>query len=163
VSCSLFRARSFRRRTRISVGACRYEVWRGHVAREQIVEPLVDEQLVVVEVEEREDLVLVEEVVAHRRLSEQVRLPQSDELAVAVEQIEQLRLQRGAGAAGVEVGKKRILRVLEHGGSVEPRRHTLGESGLPDAEWAFNGDVGGRHREIKEIGETKNIKSLITP
>ena len=43
------------------------EIGRRHVAREQVEEPLVDEQLVVVEVQVREDLVLVEQVVADRR------------------------------------------------------------------------------------------------
>ena len=43
------------------------EVGRRHVARQQIVEPLIDEQLVVVEIEIREDLVLVEQVVGDRR------------------------------------------------------------------------------------------------
>ena len=52
------------------------EVGRRHVAREQLVQPLVDEQLVVVEVEVGEDLVLVEQVVADRRLAEQIGLPQ---------------------------------------------------------------------------------------
>ena len=44
------------------------EIGRRDVAREQIVQPLIDEQLVVVEIQIREDLVLVEEVVGNRRL-----------------------------------------------------------------------------------------------
>ena len=31
-----------------------------------------------------------------------------------VEQVEQLRLQRRAGASGVEIGEERIVRFLEH-------------------------------------------------
>ena len=73
------------------------EIGRRHVARQQIVEPLVDEQLVVVEIEVREDLVLVEQVVADRDLAEQIRLAERGLLAMAIEQIEQLGLQRGAG------------------------------------------------------------------
>jgi len=41
-----------------------------HVLHQEVVQPLVDEELVVVEVQIREDLVLVEQVVADRRLRE---------------------------------------------------------------------------------------------
>ena len=40
------------------------EIGLAHVAREQLVEPLVDEELVVVEVQVRVDAVLFENVVA---------------------------------------------------------------------------------------------------
>ena len=60
-------------------------------------------------------------------LAEQVGLPQRRLLAVAIEQVEELRLQRRAGAVGVEVGEKRILGVLEHDRGVEPRRQPLGQ------------------------------------
>ena len=50
------------------------EIGRRDVAREKLVEPLIDEQLVVVEVEVGEDLVLVEEVVGDRRLRKKIAL-----------------------------------------------------------------------------------------
>jgi hypothetical protein len=80
-----------------------------HVARKQLVQPLVDEQLIVVEVQIREDLVLVEQIVAKRGLAEQVRLPERRLLPVAVEEVEQLGLQRRAGPVRVEVREERIV------------------------------------------------------
>ena len=98
--------------------------------RQQIVETLIDEQLVVVEVQIREDLVLVEQVVADRRLREQIRLTNGELLAVPVEQIEELRLQRCARPAGVEIIEERIVRFLEHRGGVEACRQPFGERRL---------------------------------
>src|SRR5262245_45428119 len=57
-----------------------HEIRSGNVLRQQIVEPLVDEQLVVVEIQIRENFVLVEQVVTHRRLREEVSLLQADQL-----------------------------------------------------------------------------------
>ena len=85
--------------------------WR-YVAGQQIVEPLVDEELVVVQVQIREDLVAVEEVVGDRELAEEVRLPQRRLLAMAIEQVKELRLKRGARTIGVEVGEKGIVASL---------------------------------------------------
>ena len=67
---------------------------------------------------------------------------------MAVEQVEELRLQRGAGPVGVEVGEKRILGFLEHDRGVEPRAEPLGQRGLARADRSFDRDVaelqGGR-------------------
>ena len=60
---------------------------------------------------------------------------------MAVEQIEELRLQRGAGTVGVEVGEKRILGFFEHDRRVEPCAEPLGERGLARADRAFDRDV----------------------
>src|SRR5581483_6297785 len=117
------------------------QIRRRDVAREQLVEALVDEQLVVVEIQEREDLVLVEDVVANRRLREEVRLAQRRELPVSVEQIEELGLKGGTGAVRVEVGEKGILRLLEDRGGVEPRREPLCQRGFSRADRTFDGDV----------------------
>ena len=117
------------------------EIGRRDVARQQIVEPLIDEQLVVVEIQIREDLVLVEQVVADRDLAEEIGLPERRLLAVAVEQIEELRLQRGAGPIGVEVGEKRILGFLEHEGRVEARAEPFGQRGFARADRTFDRDV----------------------
>src|SRR5439155_21219986 len=74
------------------------EIGRGDVVREQLVQPLIDEQLVVVEIEIREDLVFVEEVIADRDLAEEVCLTKCNLLTMTIQQIEQLRLQRSARA-----------------------------------------------------------------
>src|SRR5262249_27367734 len=50
------------------------EVRRGDITCEEIVQTLVDEQLVIVEVQVREDLVLVEDVIADRRLRKEIGL-----------------------------------------------------------------------------------------
>ena len=60
---------------------------------------------------------------------------------MAVQQIEELRLQRGAGLVGVEVGEKRIVGFLEHDRRVEPRAEPLGERGLARADRSFDRDV----------------------
>src|SRR5689334_7422601 len=73
-----------------------HEIRSRNVLGQQIVEPLVDEQLVVVEIQIRKDFVLVEQVVTHRCLRKEVSLLQADELTMAIEQIKELRLQRRA-------------------------------------------------------------------
>jgi len=113
----------------------------GRVAREKIVETLIDEQLVVVEIQVGEDLVFVEEVIRNRRLREQVRLPQRRLLPVTRQQIKELRLQRRAGTVGVEVGEKRIVGFLADDVRVESPAEPLGESGFPCADRPFDRNV----------------------
>ena len=103
----------------------------------QIEQPLVDEQLVVVEVHERVDAVALEQVVADRRLVEQVALPQRELLAVAREREEELRLERRAVAARVEVGEERVVAARRARPSrrdarraARPARSCRGRSGL---------------------------------
>src|SRR5262245_2074952 len=64
----------------------------GDVLSQQVEEALVDEQLVVIEVQIRKDLVLVEQVIADCGLREQIGLLQRELLPVTTEQVEQLRL-----------------------------------------------------------------------
>src|SRR6185503_3049440 len=64
-----------------------HEIGCGNIFRQQIVEPLVDEQFVVVEIQIREDFVLVEQVVTYRRLREKISLLQADELTMPIEQV----------------------------------------------------------------------------
>ena len=64
---------------------------------------------------------------------------------MAVEQIEQLRLQRRAGTPRVEIDEERILGFFQHSCGVEPRRQPLGERRLARADRAFNRDVLERH------------------
>ncbi len=121
------------------------DVGRGEIAREQVVEALVDEQLVVVERQVREDLVLVEQVVAHRRLAEEIALPQRVLLPMAREQVEELGLERRAAAAGPPVGRKRVLDVVEDEAGVEPLAEALREHGLADAWRALDREVARVH------------------
>jgi len=67
-----------------------HEIGGRHVRGEQFVEPLVDEQLVVVEIQVGVDLVAIEQVVADRDLAEKVGLSQRALLPVSAQQIEQL-------------------------------------------------------------------------
>ena len=76
------------------------------VASQKLIQALIDEQLVVVQVQVGVDPVFLEEVVADGRLAEQVGLAQRFLLPVAVEQEEQLGLEAGARAVGIEVGQR---------------------------------------------------------
>ena len=58
-----------------------------------------------------------------------------------VEQIEELGLQRGAGAIGVEVGEKRILGFFEDERGVEARAEPLGQRRFAGADRTFDRDV----------------------
>ena len=135
------------------------DVGRGQVAREQVVEALVDEQLVVVEGEVREDLVLVEQVVADGRLAEEVALAERLLLAVPREQVEQLGLEGGAGAAGLAVGGKRVLDLVEDEARVESLTEALGEHGLADAGRALDREVARVHDGAQYIDALRRAAS----
>jgi len=60
---------------------------------------------------------------------------------VAVQQIEQLCLQRGTGTIGVEIGEERILCFLQHDGRVEACAKPFGQCGFARADRAFDRDV----------------------
>src|SRR5262249_34685442 len=60
-----------------------HEIGGGNVLREQFVQSLVNEQLVVVEVQVGVDLVPIEQVVADGELAEKVALPERGLLPVA--------------------------------------------------------------------------------
>ena len=77
----------------------------------------------------------------NRRLAEEIRLPQRRLLPVAVEQIKELRLERGARTVGVEIGEERVFHFLEHDRGVEARAETLRQSGFARADRSFDGDV----------------------
>ena len=117
------------------------EIRRRDVVREQLVQALVDEQLVVVEIQIREDLVLIEEVVADSHLAEEIGLAERDLLAMAVEQVEELCLQGRAGAIGVEVGEEGVLGFLEDDRGIEPRAEPFGQRGLARADGTFDREV----------------------
>jgi hypothetical protein len=132
------------------------QVWERHVARQQLVEPLVDEQVVVVEIQVGVDAVLLEQVVADRRLAEEVRLPQRLLLPVAVEQEEQLRLEGGARLVGVEVGQERVVRFLQDRRRIDVRGQPLGQRRLADTGGPFEGYI----TEIQGGGEYNGKRKM---
>src|SRR6185436_8894562 len=132
------------------------KVRRRDVACQQIVEALVDEQLVVVEIQVREDLILVEQIIADRDLAEEICLPQRGLLSMAIEQVEQLSLQRRPGAVGVEISEKRIFDFLEHDRCVEAGAEALRQRGLARADRTFDG-------EVTEVQATPMITFTIDP
>ena len=75
------------------------------------------------------------------RLAEKIRLAQRGLLTMAVEEVEELRLKRGARAVGVEVAQKRVLHFLQHDCGVESSAEALRECGLARANRSFNRDV----------------------
>src|SRR5262245_10838436 len=86
-----------------------YEIGRRDIPRKQIVQTLIDEQLVVVEIDVRKDLVAIEEIVRDCQLAKQIGLSQRHLLTVTVQQKEQLRLQSGPRPIGVEISQKGIV------------------------------------------------------
>ena len=62
-------------------------------------------------------------------------------LPMPVQQIEQLRLQGGAGPVGVEIGEERILRFLQDDGGIETSAEPFGECGFACADRPFDRDV----------------------
>ena len=124
-----------------------HEIGRRDILREQLVQPLVDEELVVVEIQVRVNLVPVEQVVADGELTEQVTLPQRGLLAMAGEGKEQLCLEAGARTVRIEVGEKRILRFVEDNRRVETGAEPIGEQRFPDAGGPLDGDVS----EIQDL------------
>jgi hypothetical protein len=117
------------------------EIGRRQIGHEQIEEPLIDEQLVVVEVQIRVDLVALEQIIADGELAEKIGLPQRRLLAMSGERVEQLRLESGARPIGVEVREERVFSIVEDYRRIEPRTEPIGECGFADAERTFDGDV----------------------
>ena len=70
-----------------------------------------------------------------------VRLSQRGLLTMAVEEIEELRLQRRAGTVGVEVAEKWVLHFFQHDRGVQSSAEALRECGLARANRSFNRDV----------------------
>src|SRR4051812_19844882 len=126
-----------------------HEIRRRDVVREQLVEPLIDEQLVVIEVEIRVNLVALEQVIADGGVREEVALPEQRLLAVAGERVEELCLERRAGTAAMEVGEERIVGFVEDDGGVQPRAQAIRERRFADACGPFNGEVTELHRSVE--------------
>ncbi|HTV02693.1 MAG TPA: hypothetical protein VMF13_19235, partial [Luteitalea sp.] len=98
---------------------------------------------VVVEGQVREDLVLVEQIVADRHLAEEIALPQGFLLAMPSQEMEELRLKSGAAATRAAVGSKRIFAVVEDEAGVEALTESFGEDGLTDTWRALDREVAG--------------------
>jgi len=64
---------------------------------------------------------------------------------MTVQQVEELRLERGAGTVRVEIGEERVLRFLEDDAGIEPRGEAFGERGLARADRPLDGDVAEVH------------------
>src|SRR5262249_710123 len=111
------------------------------IGGEELEQPLIDEQLVVVEVQVRVDLVAFEQVVADRQLTEEIRLPQRHLLTMAGQRVEQLRLKAGAVAVRVEVGGKRVVGAVGNDRGIEAGSKAIGQRGLSDTQRTFDGDV----------------------
>src|SRR5688500_3627609 len=118
-----------------------HQVWRRHVRRDQLVQALVDEQLVVVEVHVGVDLVAIEEIVRDQQLAEEIGLAQAPLLPVTREGEEQLRLKRGTGPPPMELAEEGIIAIVEDHRRVEPGTKPLGKQGLPHSRRTFDGNV----------------------
>ena len=60
---------------------------------------------------------------------------------MAREREEELRLKRRALTAGVEVGQKRIVRLVPDDGRIEPRAQPLGQHALAEADRPVDGEI----------------------
>ena len=65
---------------------------------------------------------------------------------MAIEQVEELRLQRSARAIRVEIREERIVHFLEHDCRIEPGAEPFGERGLARTDRAFDRDVAELQR-----------------
>src|SRR5688572_5946212 len=117
------------------------EIRRGHVRREQLVQTLIDEQLVVVEIQIRMNLVAVEQVVADRQLAEQIGLPERRLLPMTRQREEELRLKSCAAAPGMKIGNEGIIGFVEDDVRVEAGAKAVGEERFANARRSFDRDV----------------------
>ena len=117
------------------------EIRYGEVGDEQLVEPLVDEELVVVQILVRVYLVPLEQVVGDRQLAEEIGLPQRRLLAVARQCEKELGLESGARSPALRVGEERVVEVVEYDRRVEALAQAVGESRLANADRSLDRDV----------------------
>lgn len=74
---------------------------------------------------------------------------------MASQGVKELRLEPGAGAAGVELGEKRVLGVVEDDCRIESSPKLIGERGFADAKRAFDRDVPEVHGEASITGRSR--------
>ena len=60
---------------------------------------------------------------------------------MAIQQVEQLGLERGAGASGIEVCEERVVGFFQHDRGIETGSDAPGKGGLADTDRSFDGDV----------------------
>src|SRR5438128_4660497 len=112
---------------------------------EKLVDLLVQTELIGIEVELREDDVPREQVVGDGPLREEIELPERALLAVALEQEEELSLERIFPRILVEPSEKRILlSLLEEELRPELRGESPCKGRLADADRPLHGDVPPR-------------------
>jgi len=78
---------------------------------------------------------------------------------MAIEEKKKLRLQRCAGAAGVEVGQERIVGFFQHGCGIESARDSLGKRRFADTDRSFDSDVLKRHEQVCRLGVPAMLSS----
>ncbi len=147
-------AREQRRRRRLQADD---EIGLAELRRDRLVHLRVEAIFLVAEVELREKRVLGEHEVADDRLREHARLGDGAELALALEQEEELGLERVARAVVVEAGEERVLaRLLEQQLGADPLGEQARKRRLAGADRPLDGDVaetlerpGAGHRERK--------------
>ena len=78
---------------------------------------------------------------------------------MAIEQVKELRLQRRARAAAVEVGEEWIVGFLEHGRGIKTICDPLGKRRLADTNRSFDSDVLKRHEGMCRPGVPAMLSS----
>ena len=80
-----------------------------------------------------------------RDLVEEIALPQFHLLPMPRERIEELRLERRARPARVEIRQERILGIVENHGGIEPRAEAIGQTRFPQSHRSFNREIPKVH------------------
>ena len=75
------------------------------------------------------------------------------------QQVEQLGLEGGAGAAGLAVGGKRVLDLVEDEAGIESLTEAFGEYGLADAWRALDREVARVHDGAQYIDALRRAAS----
>src|SRR5678816_1165716 len=76
-----------------------------------------------------------------------------------VEKVKELRLQRRARAAGVEVGEERIVGLFQHGCGIKTVCDPLRKRRLADTNRSFDSDVLKRHEGMCRPGVPAMLSS----
>ena len=127
-----------------------HEIRRRRVDCEPRVYLFVENELLVIEREPREQTILVEQVVRNAHCVEQIVLANVFELARPLKQKEQLRLQRRRARIAIETLEKRIVvRLLQNQLAAEAPRKTSRQAGLADADRTFNDDKAVRRARLR--------------
>src|ERR1051326_2149773 len=126
-----------------------HEVRPRHLIEEEVVQPVVDHQLGVIERQMREDLRLRERIVGEDQLGEEIALRDVALLIEPREQEKQLRPERGAAFVFVEVVEERIARVFEDFRAAETLGEQVRERGFAYADRTFDRNMTPRKIAIE--------------